>query len=516
MGFGFVSSSNNNNNNAVAIRRLHFVLQKQISVSKKISRHQILLKKRVKCQRIKNKCHLGSIHTLVDDKSKKYPFKKKAAQGGLLETCLLSLHDYMEKIKVIIPDPIQRMMDAGEHLTTIPVPVCHGCVFRCQKKKVMQCHRDHLPWCQKAQFKYDGYLVLPEFNFMINTSLSSSRVVDVRGFGEEPGLRGVLHFVIDPKLAHNIATSGARCLAASDAAAQVLHCKSVYLWCSDVTGKRRKCLVDLIILQGHKFKPQSKAMKPEISDFPTFTADQINNTLMFTFANRKPKHEVTIIVGTFHNNAMAVINELYDALSNRTMKNNIERMRFGQSSGILDGLSPAFFKMLDDPNFLPRWWTATMIIPERSHIRLVYINRDGIPKSFRYSVPQFGGQLSIDRELFFNKKFNFFTPFMESKIAAALLLQDLSRSDHLNIVPLAVKHVLSNWQLAQETAQTYGFGDHEAFVKEYNQYRHANPERANQIVEAYQQNVHCFFPVPPAPAGGNQQQQQHDPNLQEL
>eukprot|EP00536_Pseudo-nitzschia_multiseries_P011505 jgi/Psemu1/29136/gm1.29136_g len=412
------------------------------------------------------------------------------------QTCLLSLHHYyhmLEKIKVIIPHPIQRMMDAAAnaHLTTIPVPVCHGCVFRQQQKKGMQCHRDHVPcWCQKAQFKYDGYLVLPGFNFMMDTPLSSSRVINIHGFGDKPGLHSVLHFVIDPKLAHNVATLGAkaRCLAASDAAAQVLHCKSVYLGSLDVTGKRHKCLVDLIILQGHKFKHQSKAMKPQISDFSTFMADQINNTLMFTFANRKPKHEATIIVGTFNNNAMgskhnlllvrfyhapcafqmtpAVINEFYDALSNHTMKNNIERMRFGGSSGIFDGLlSPAFFKMLDDPNVLPRWRTATMIIPERSHIQLVYINRDRIPQSFRYSMPQFGGQLSIDQELFFNKKFSFFTPFMESKIAAALLLQYLSRLHHLNIVPLvAVKHELGNWRLAQETAQAYGSGDHKGEI----------------------------------------------------
>eukprot|EP00536_Pseudo-nitzschia_multiseries_P009301 jgi/Psemu1/22845/gm1.22845_g len=360
------------------------------------------------------------------------------------------------------------MMDAGAHLTTIPVPVCHGCVFRRQKKKVMQCHRDHLPWCQKAQFKYDGYLVLPEFNFMMDTPLSSSRVVDVHGFGEEPGLHGVLHFVIDPKLAHNIATSGAKacCLAASDDTAQVLCHESVYLWCSVVTGKCHKCLVDLIILQGHIFKPQSKAMKPEISDFPTFTAEQINNTLMFTFADRKPKHEVTIIVGTFDNNAMGskhnlllarfyhaprafqmtptVINKLYDALSNRTMKNNIERMRFGGSSGIFDGLSPAFFKMLDDPNFLPRWRMATMIIPERWYIFCVLFVRLG--------------------------------------------------------------------RAPRDRRQT--------FVQEYNQYCHADPEQANQIAKAYRQDVRRFFPVPPAPAGGNQQQQQQqqqqDPNLQEL
>eukprot|EP00536_Pseudo-nitzschia_multiseries_P006391 jgi/Psemu1/15115/gm1.15115_g len=53
---------------------------------------------------------------------------------------------------------------------------------------------------------------------------------------------------------------------------------------------------------------------------------------------------------------------------------------------------------------------------------------------------------------------------MASKIAAALLLQDLSHSHHLNIVPPAVKYELSNWHLAQETAQAYGLGDHEGEI----------------------------------------------------
>ena len=81
------------------------------------------------------------------------------------------------------------------------------------------------------------------------------------------------------------------------------------------------------------------------------------------------------------------------------------------------------------------------------------MNNSGCPKSFRYSNPQFGGQMG-GITIKFMKNYDLFAAFVESIFLCALIL----KQSHPNVVPIAVadQHALcmKSWKLCNLLFQT--------------------------------------------------------------
>eukprot|EP00957_Ditylum_brightwellii_P110537 8431796-Ditylum_brightwellii.AAC.1 len=93
--------------------------------------------------------------------------------------------------------------------------------------------------------------------------------------------------------------------------------------------------------------------------------------------------------------------------------------------------------MLDLKNVSPRLGRSTVVIPNGAMVHVIYMNTGGLPKSFAYCVPNFGGQLKqMPRDLFYG--YMLFAPFTKCKILALLLLIKLKCFDEtMDVNPMA-------------------------------------------------------------------------------
>lgn len=121
-------------------------------------------------------------------------------------------------------------------------------------------------------------------------------------------------------------------------------------------------------------------------------------------------------------------------------------MRFGGSSGLWKGPTPSLYKFLHYGGNLPRKGFATKLVPLKTSILAAYIRTSDSQREsqgavcFEYSIPVPGGSFQMPASLLTQKKFSFLLDFIEYRLLAALIIDDINSDPgvHEKIQPVAV------------------------------------------------------------------------------
>ena len=406
------------------------------------------------------------------------------------------------KYDTIHPVYLKRIYNAVEearmYSKEMTVELCHKCCRDFQ----------HVPSRQEVEqqqqagnvgLHFDGFLVLPEFGLMIDTPIINERIkcVDVHGLGKEEGCPAPLHYVIPEHKALQLHTE-VRAITMTESVAHCYRFTRTVVYMNgrdffnensdsetigdDEGGDRagKICFaIDVILVQGLKPCTNTDKMGCHpidddlVTRYTTFTKE--DRFLVSQLAHRETKWSrrrvvrCTMILGVFEGSLKKSlllcrfydtvgsfdkdqVPELYEKLSRLTANDNVERKRVGGSSGIYRGMSPAIYKMLDNPNFTPRKRSGVVLMIDRLTITAVYIAANGDAKTYTYSNPQPGGQIEkLDRKLFW--EYEFFIPFTESKIYAAKILSCVAFTEMFGVVvPKAVNSELASLRRAFQYA----------------------------------------------------------------
>ena len=129
--------------------------------------------------------------------------------------------------------------------------------------------------------------------------------------------------------------------------------------------------------------------------------------------------------------------ELYCEISKKLKKGGFEAMRFGGSSGLWNGPTKSFYKFLNYEGSLPRKAYATKLLPLKRSFLAAYIkiDRDNAVKtgsravSYEYSLPVVGGSFQMPASLLTEKKYSFLLDFIEYRLFAALIIDNINSSN---------------------------------------------------------------------------------------
>eukprot|EP00957_Ditylum_brightwellii_P163627 12458266-Ditylum_brightwellii.AAC.1 len=198
---------------------------------------------------------------------------------------------------------------------------------------------------KSVELKYDGYLVIPKYNLMVDKHTASEGIIDVHGLGVEPNLTGVMHFVANYRLAKDIA--------AAEVEAQ------------SISNHESLVEIKLIQLECLNYVNQEKDRTKTVDGGCDVTI------VMGAFATEGLRNCQNILLAWFYlnPNETQISNDdicaLYGRLREITQHNNIEQNRVGGSSGLYKQPTKALFEMLGFKNVSPWLGRSTVVIPNR-------------------------------------------------------------------------------------------------------------------------------------------------------
>lgn len=323
--------------------------------------------------------------------------------------------------------------------------------------------------------RLDGAICFPEYKVLAVSPLAQEGTVDVHVFGKsnQTSVPGAWHATIDSKLAialeqQNICPSGA----------------GAHLWdmldgaylpvtISDIMGRPRTFTLEVFVVEKvNSFQKDRKQGK--------VTTDDVCDALVFDIGRpSKRNNVVTVILGAidgkivhclcmrfyYLNELQKITGKVASQLRQDVLKelrkqkgrNGYEVRRSGGSSGH-PLANKHLFKFLKASAAFPRTRPGVKLVQRKNCWDCFYIQKprssstNRIAKIARYFQPQPGGSFEMTRDIIL--KYPGLRSFVESKVLAAQILEQLNQYFDIQVQPKAVAKTLLDMEEAMKLGQT--------------------------------------------------------------